>query len=81
MQEEQLEQVRELLTKDKRNHITEEAKEKLSFLQANISRGDFECNAAAAQPQLSTIQEVNTTGMVHILSKCQIFDRPPFCFI
>lgn len=59
--------MRELLIKDKRTHISEEAKEKLSFLQGNINRGDFEFNAAAVQPQLSTIQEVNTTGNVDTL--------------
>lgn len=55
-------QVRELLLKDKRNHLAEETKEKLSFLGCNGQRTYMDTNGVAAPPQLSAIQEINTTG-------------------
>lgn len=66
-------EVRELVFKDKRTHIPDDAKEKLSFLQTNGHRNtEFDGNWAAGQPQLSTIQEVNTTGEIHMLLYKQI---------
>lgn len=62
LQEEQLQQVRDLLLKDKRSQIAEETKEKLSFLQSNRSSVYRDGNGAGAKPELSAIQEVNTTG-------------------
>lgn len=55
--------MRDLLLKDKRSHIAEETKERLSFL--NTTRSNVYSdggNGVGVKPQLSAIQEVNTTG-------------------
>lgn len=59
--------------KDKRTHLSEETKERLSFLQPTSGHGEFETNGAPAQPQLSTIQEINTTGELCIFSISCLF--------
>ncbi|XP_050316357.1 rac GTPase-activating protein 1-like isoform X2 [Anthonomus grandis grandis] len=58
--EEQLEQVRDLLFKDNKVRIGEEAKEKLSFLHR--TRYSTEPNGFNINNNLSCIQEINSTG-------------------
>lgn len=60
--------------KDKRSHIAEETKEKLSFLNSRGSDVFSDANGVGAKPQLSAIQEVNTTGkLLFFLFKPQFY--------
>lgn len=56
-----MQQVRDLLLKDKRSHIADETKEKLSFLHSTRTNA-YSDGGNGLKPQLSAIQEVNTTG-------------------
>lgn len=56
--------MRNLLFKDTRSHVADEIKTQLSFLNSS-SKGNVGCSDdvdIGVKPQLSTIQEVNTTG-------------------
>lgn len=59
--------VRDVLTKECRNKISDEAKEKLQFL--NMQRySNYNQNVnGRSSPPLSAIQEVNSTGMFNVM--------------
>lgn len=66
LQYKQLQHVKDFLLNDKRGHVTEETKERLSFLNSGGARGSNGGNGIGVKPQLSAIQEINSTGKIYV---------------